>query len=48
MNEPRYCSLCGCVCVACVQLLDGCDSCELLHPELLQEDLLDPEVTGDE
>ena len=48
MNETRYSSLCGCVCVACVQLLYGCDSCELLHPELLLEDLLDQEVTGDE
>lgn len=35
MKEPCYCSLCECVCVACVQLDDGCDSCELLHPELL-------------
>lgn len=33
MVEPRYCSLCGCVCVVCVQLDDGCESCELLHPE---------------
>jgi hypothetical protein len=35
VDEPRYCELCGCVCVACVQLEDGCDSCELKHPELL-------------
>lgn len=36
--EPRYCSLAGCVCVVCVQLDDGCSTCELLHPELLEED----------
>ena len=42
MSEPRYCSLAGCVCVACAQLDDGCDSCELLHPELLFK-----EVPGD-
>lgn len=33
MNEPRYCELCGCVCVACVQLEDGCNSCHLKFPE---------------
>lgn len=38
MMESRYCSLAGCVCVACVQLQDGCDSCELLHPELLDQE----------
>lgn len=37
MDEPRYCELCGCVCVACVQLADGCDSCELKHPELISD-----------
>ena len=37
MNVPRYCDLAGCVCVACVQLEDGCSSCELLHPELLHD-----------
>ena len=42
MNEPRYCSLAGCVCVVCAQVDDGCRSCELLHPELLDE-----EVSGD-
>lgn len=42
MSEPRYCSLAGCVCVACAQVDDGCRSCELLHPELLDE-----EVSGD-
>lgn len=36
-DEPRYCELCGCVCVACVQLADGCDSCELKHPELISD-----------
>ena len=39
MNEPRYCELCGCVCVACAQVADGCDSCELKHPELLDEEM---------
>ena len=39
MNEPRYCSLCGCICVACVQLEDGCALCELLHPDLIQEEV---------
>lgn len=38
MAESRYCSLCGCFCVACQQL-GGCDDCELLHPELLDEDI---------
>ena len=33
--DPHYCDLCGCVCVACVQLEDGCRSCELKYPELL-------------
>ena len=42
MNESRYCSLCGCICVACAQLEDGYSSCELLHPKLIQE-----EVSGD-
>lgn len=37
MNEPRYCDLCGCVCVVCVQL-GGCDDCELLHPDLIEEE----------
>lgn len=37
MNEPRYCSLCGCMCVACVQLKDGCSSCELLLPDLRRD-----------
>lgn len=37
MNEAHYCDLCGCVCVACVQLADGCRSCELKHPELLHD-----------
>lgn len=32
--EAHYCELCGCICVACVQL-GGCDDCELKHPELL-------------
>lgn len=31
-----YCKLCGCYCVACIQLADGCASCELKHPELLE------------
>lgn len=35
MPEARYCDLCGCICVACVQIVDGCESCELKHPELL-------------
>ena len=43
MNEPLYCDLCGCICVVCVQLEDGCSSCELKHPELL-----DQEVPGNE
>lgn len=34
--DPRYCNLCGCVCVACVQL-GGCESCELLHPDLVSD-----------
>jgi hypothetical protein len=34
--EPYYCELCECVCVLCAQL-QGCDDCELLHPELLNE-----------
>lgn len=38
-----YCEYCGCYCVACIQIEDGCSSCELKHPELLQE-----EVSGDE
>ena len=38
MDEARWCSLCGCYCVACLQLADGCDRCELLHPELLEDD----------
>ena len=36
--EPHYCLLCDCVCVACAQLDDGCESCELKHPELLDEE----------
>lgn len=32
-----YCSLCGCFCVACIQLEDGCSSCELKYPELLED-----------
>lgn len=32
--EAHYCELCGCICVACVQV-GGCDDCELKHPELL-------------
>lgn len=39
MMESHYCSLSGCVCVACAQLEDGCDSCELLHPDLLDEEV---------
>lgn len=35
--DAHFCELCGCVCVACVQLADGCDSCELKHPDLLQD-----------
>lgn len=35
--EAHYCVLCGCVCVACVQVADGCSSCELKHPELILE-----------
>lgn len=31
-----YCNLCGCYCVACLQLEDGCSSCELKHPDLLE------------
>lgn len=42
MGEARWCSLCGCYCVACLQLVDGCDSCELLHPELLEDDCVPP------
>lgn len=37
MMESHYCDLCGCVCVACVQVADGCSSCELKHPELIPE-----------
>ena len=37
MTEPHYCDLCGCVCVVCAQLQDGCQSCELLYRELLLE-----------
>ena len=40
MIEPHYCVLCGCVCVACAQLADGCDCCELKYPELLYEEEL--------
>lgn len=35
--EAHYCELCGCVCAACVLRDDGCDSCTLKHPELLQD-----------
>lgn len=31
-----YCELCGCYCVACFQFADGCASCDLKHPELLE------------
>lgn len=41
MAEPHYCSLAGCVCVACAISDSGCDDCELLHPELFDE------VSGD-
>lgn len=39
MKEPTYCDLCGCVCIACVQL-GGCDDCELLHPDLIEDEVL--------
>lgn len=44
--EPHYCELCGTICVACSQLLDGCDACSLLHPEFIS-DPYDPEVVSD-
>ena len=39
MDDARWCSLCDSYCVACLQTAGGCDDCELLHPELLDEDI---------
>lgn len=42
MGEARWCSFCGCYCVACLQSEDGCDDCTALHPELLEDDRVPP------
>ena len=41
--ESKYCSLCGCICVACAQFDQSCDDCDLLHPELVDPGSSDPD-----